>query len=136
MLGHFVLSQDFFCTLLGVFAQVLGHFVLSQDFSLKCCDTSYCPKTPRTSVGTLRTVPRPLAQVLGHFAMSQDLPHKDWDTSHCPKTPLTKIETVGSVVPRCWDSRISCFLVLGQSGLLFLSVGALRSLSPVPPLEL
>ena len=31
---------------------------------------------PIPSVGTHRTVPRPLTQVLGHFALSQDLPLK------------------------------------------------------------
>ena len=87
VLGHFTLSQDL----------VLGHFALSQDLPLKYWDTSHCPKTSYSSVGTLRTVPRPTTQVLehfalsqdlvlGHFALSQDLPLKCWDTSHCPKT--------------------------------------------------
>ena len=77
VLGHLALSQNL----------VLGHFVLSQDLSLKCWDTSHCPKTSHSSVGTLRTVPipsvgthrtvpRPLTQVLGHFTLSQDLPLK------------------------------------------------------------
>ena len=61
------------------YTQVLGHFSLSQDLSLKCWDTSYCPKTlslkcwdtphyPKislSSVGTLRTVPRPFHSSVG-----------------------------------------------------------------------
>ena len=84
-------------TVPGPPTQALGHFALSQDPSSKCWDTSYCPRTsrtsvetlgtvPRPSVGTFRTVPRPLPQMLGHFERSQDLPLKCWDTSHCIKT--------------------------------------------------
>ena len=80
VLGHLALSQDL----------VLGHFILSQDLSLKCWGLSHCPTTFHSSVGTLRTVPRPFLLVLGHFtlsqhlafgqlALSQDLPLKCWD---------------------------------------------------------
>ena len=31
------------------------------------------PRTLQSSVGTLRTLPRPPTQLLGHFALSQDL---------------------------------------------------------------
>ena len=142
VLGHFALSQDLslkfwdtsYCPKTPCTSA--GHLALSQDLSLKCWDTSYCPKTACTSVGTLRTVPRPLTQVLGHFVLSQDPPHKCWNVSHCHKTPLTSVKTVGSVITRCWDSQISCSLVLVQPDLLFLSFGTLRLLSPVPPLEL
>ena len=98
VLGNLALSQDL----------VLGHFVLSQDLSLKCWDTSHCPKTyhssvgtlravPRPNVGTLRTVPRPLTQVLGHFALSHNLPLKCWDTLHCPKTTCSSVGTPRTV---------------------------------------
>ena len=76
VLGHFELSQD-------LFVLVLGHFVLSQDLSLKCWDTSHCPKTSHLSVGTLRT--------------AQDLPLKCWDTSHCPKTTCSSVGTLRTV---------------------------------------
>ena len=66
VLGHFALSQD-------LFVQKLGHLELSQNLPLKCWDTSHCPKTSHSSVGSLRTVPRLPAQVLGHFVLSQDL---------------------------------------------------------------
>ena len=107
MLGHFA-------TVPRLPAQVLAHFVLSHDPSLKrwdtlhchktsllkCWDTLYRPKTPHSSVVTLRTVRRHLTQALGHFALPQDLPAqvlghfvlshdpilKCWDTSHSPKT--------------------------------------------------
>ena len=66
-------------TVPGPLTRVLGHFALSQDLSpmlwdtshcpktslLKCWDTSYCSKTSHSSVGKLRTVPRPFVQVLG-----------------------------------------------------------------------
>ena len=89
--------------------QMLGHFALSQDPSSKCWDTSYCPRTsrtsvgtlgtvPRPSVGTLRTVPRPLPQMLGHFALSQDPSSKCWDTSYCPtRASRTSVGTLGTV---------------------------------------
>ena len=168
MLGQFTLSQDL----------VLGHFTLSQDLIFKCLDTSHCPKTTHSSVGTLRTVPRPFVLVWGHFTLSQDLVlgHlalfqdlilKFWDTSHCPKTTHSSVGTLRTV-PRpfvlvlghfalsqdcllkcldpsycpktssyqCWDSRISSSAVMGQSDLFFFGDGTLRSLSPVPPLEL
>ena len=137
MLVHFALSQD-------LPAQVLGHFALSQDYLLKCWETSYCPRTfrssvgtPRTSqdlfvlvlgtsycpktshssVGTLRTVPRLPAQVLRHFVLSQDPSLKRWDTSHCPKTSLIK----------SWDTS-HCPKTLR------LSVGTLRTV-PRPPTQ-
>ena len=111
MLGHFTPSHEI----------VLGHLALSQDLTLKCWDTSHCPKTTQSSVGKLRTVPRsfvlvlghftlsqelvlghfvlprPLTQVLGHLALSQDLPIKCWDTSHCPKTPHSSVGIVHTV---------------------------------------
>ena len=125
MLGHFTLSQDFrssvgtlhavprpFVLVLGRFTLsqdlVLGHFVLSQDLSLKCWDTSHCPKTLRPSVGTLRTVPGPLVLVLkhlalsqdlvlGHFVLCQDLSLKCWDTSNGPKTSHSSVGTLRTV---------------------------------------
>ena len=101
------------------YTQVFGHFTLSQDYPLKRWDTSHCPKTlrssvgtlytvPRPSVGTPRTVPRPYTQVLGHFTLSQDHPLKRWDTSYCLKTlPLKCWDT--SYCPKtlplkCWDT--------------------------------
>ena len=62
---------------------VLGHFALSQDPSSKCWDTSYCSRTSRTSVATLRTVPR--------------LSFKCWDTSRCPKTLRPSVGTLHTV---------------------------------------
>ena len=87
---------------------MLGHSALSQDFTLKCWDTSHCPKTTHSSVGTLRTVPRSfvlvlghftLSQdlVLGHFVLSQDLSLKCWDTWHCPKTSQSSVGTLHTV---------------------------------------
>ena len=95
VLGQFVLSQNLpVCLSVGTLltvprpaTQVFGHFALSQDLPLNCWDTSQCPKTICSSVGTLRTVPIPLCscvgmlhtvprtavQVLGHFALSHDL---------------------------------------------------------------
>ena len=141
VLGHLALSQD-------LFVLVLGHFTLSQDLSFKCWDTSHCPNTSCSSVGTLRTVTTPLAQVLGlltlsqdlpvlmlgHFVLSQGLSFKCRATSYCPKTSCSSVGTlhtvpkppaqvlgqsdllffgtVGSLVLRCWDSRISCSLAL------------------------
>ena len=135
-------------TVPSLFFLVLGHFVLSEDYLLKCWDISNCRKTSHSSVGTLRTVPRPFVQVLGYFVLSQDYLLKRWDTSHCPKTFRPSVKTLravprlpaqvfGTVGPLLfWDSRISFSLVLEQSDLLFFSVGTLRSLSLVPPLEL
>ena len=87
MLRHFLLSQDL----------VLSHLALYQDLPLKFWDTSYCRKTPHSSVGTLRTVPRPYTQVLIHFTLSQDHPLKRWDTSHCPKTLCPSVATLHTV---------------------------------------
>ena len=143
VLGHFTLYQDL----------LLGHFSMSQDYPLRYCDTSYCPKTSHSSVGTLRTVPRLPAQVLGHLLLSQDLQLKCWDTSHCPKTTCSSVGTPRTVprpptqVPaqvRLPAQVFSLFVlsqnlfvpVLGQTDLFFFAVGTLRSLSPLPPLDL
>ena len=124
VLGQFTVSQN-------LPVRVFGDFALSQDFPLKCSDASHCPRTshssPKTvprpshsSVGTVRTVPRPFVQVLGHFVLSQDY------------------------LLKCWDSRISSslgqfdllFFGFAQSDLLFFSVGTLRSQTLLPPLEI
>ena len=76
---------------------MLGHFALSQDLPLKCWDFSHCPKTTCSSVGTPRTVPRPLTQALGHFALSQDPSSKCWDTSCCPRTSRRSVVTLRTV---------------------------------------
>ena len=104
VLGHFTLSQ-------GLAFLMLGYFTLSQDLLLKCWYTSHRPKTFRSSVGTLRAVPRLPAQVLGHFAPSQDLfvlvlglfvlsqnyLLKCWDTSHCSKTSCSSVGTFRTI---------------------------------------
>ena len=152
VLEHFVRSQD-------LFVLVLGCFTLSQDLFR---DTSHCPKTSYSSVGTLRTVPGPPTQVLGHFALSQDLPLKCWDTSYyCPKTSHSSVGTLRTV-PRspclfkCWDSsdcpktchssvgtlrtvprpflQVLGHFVLSQDLPVCLSVGTLRTV-PRPPLK-
>ena len=113
MLGHFTLSHDL----------VLGHLVLSQHLILKCWDTSPCPNTTHSSVGTLHSVPRHFFLVLGHFklsqdlvlghlALSQDLPLKCWDTSHCPKTPHSSVGILRTV-PR-QPPRVLGHLALSQ----------------------
>ena len=90
------------------YTQVLGHLALSQDQPLKRGDNSYCPKSPRLSVGTLHTVPRPSVgtprtvpipptQVLGHLALSQDCLLKCWDNSYSPKTPRLNVGTLHTV---------------------------------------
>ena len=79
MLVHLALSQDLFILVLG------------------CWDTSHCPKTFRSRVGALHTVPGFYVMVLEHFALSQylllghlvlfqDFTLKCWDSSHRPKT--------------------------------------------------
>ena len=60
-----------------------------------------------SSVGTPRTVPRPLLLILGHFTLSLDLSFKCWDTSRCPKTFRLSVGTLHAV-PR------SFVLVLGH----------------------
>ena len=125
MLGHFALCQDL----------VLGHLVLSQDLILKCSDTSHCPKTTHSSVGTLRTVPRPFVLVLGHFTLSQDLVlgHlvlsqdlilKCWDTSHCPKTTHSSVGTPRTV-SRPFHSSVGTLRTVPRP--FHSSVGTLRT---------
>ena len=87
VLRHSALSQ-------GCLLKYLDSSYCPQKSSFQCWDSRHCPKTSQSSVGTLRTVPRPPTQILGHFALSQDLPLKCWDTSHCPKTLPFK----------CWDT--------------------------------
>ena len=112
VLGHFTLSQELVLGHLALYLRpytlVLGHLALSQVLTLKCWDTSHCPTTIHSSVGTLhdvarssvgtpRTVPRPLTQTLGHFALSHDPSSKCWDTSYCPRTSrptVGKLRTV------------------------------------------
>ena len=105
VLGHFALSQD-------PPTQMLGHFALSQDPPSKCWDTLHCPRTLRPSVGTLRTVPRPLVLLLGHFVLSQDYLLKCRDTSHCPKTPRPSVATLRAV-PRL-PAQVLGHFVLSQ----------------------
>ena len=73
------------------------HFTLSQDLLPKCWETSHCPRTSCSSVGTFHTVPRPLVQVLGNLGLTQDLLVKCWDTSHCPKNSCSSVGILHTV---------------------------------------
>ena len=118
------------------------HLVNTQDLTLKCWDTSHCHQTTHSSVGKLRTVPRPLTQVLGHFALSQnhsiqvlghsalsqDLPLKCWDISHCPsKTSHSSVGTL-CTVPRPFHSSVGTFRTVPRP--FHSSVGTLRTVPP------
>ena len=130
--------------------------MLSQDYLLKCWDTSHCPKTSHSSVGTLRTVPRPLCssvgtlhtvprsyvQVLGHLVLSQDLLLKCWDTSRCPKTFRPSVGTLRAV-PRLpaqvvghfvlsQDLPLKCWDTSHCPETLRPSVGTLRAVPRLP----
>ena len=119
VLGHFTLSQDL----------VLGHLVLSQDLILKCWDTSHCPKTDRSSVGTLRTIPRPFHLSVGTLRTVPRPFHSSVGT-------LRTVPRLPAQVFRLLVLSSDIFVpVLGQSDLFFFGVGKLRSLSMVPPLE-
>ena len=101
VLGHFALSHDL----------VLEHFVLSQDLSLKCWDTSHCPKTSHSNVGTLRTVPRLPAQVLGHLVLSQDPSLKRWTLRTVLRPPTQVLGHLAlSQDPslKCWVTTPHC----------------------------
>ena len=82
VLGHFTLSQHL----------VLGHLALSQDLILKCWDTSHCPKTTNSSVGTLRSAPRSFVLVLEQFTLSQDL-------------VLRHLALFQDLILKCWTLR-------------------------------
>ena len=130
--GNFALSHDPHSsvgtprTVPRPLTQVLGHSapsadcllkcwdtpLLSQDPSLKRCDTSHCPRTSHSSVGTPRTVPRPFVQVLGHLVLSQDPSLKRCDTSHCPRTSHSSVGTLRTV-PRL-PAQVLGRLVLSQ----------------------
>ena len=148
VLEHFTLSQNL----------VLGHLVLYQDLMLNCWDTSRCPKTSHSSVGTLRTVPRPFHSSVGTLRTVPRPFHSSVGTLRTVPRPFhSSVGTLRSV-PRPYHSSVGTLrtvptlpsqlfrllvltpeffvTVLGQSDLFFIfGVGTLRSLSPVPPLE-